>query len=168
LLTLAWNACPFEVAQETSCLNTSDWRTTAAGSTKMTVTKRHGSTVFDRANLTILDVTELSEPIPVTYEPEDFFAFYEYIFAVDLNSTDFPTSTPYSFLVTITSYLQGSDNQIEPLGGSPGIRLQEFLATPVVIYNDAWLGLTVSEPGMGKSLALAIASYRVSCINALS
>ena len=135
----------------------------------MTVTKRHGSTVFDRANLTILDVTELSDPIPVTYEPEDFFAFYEAIFAVDLNSTSFPTSTPYSFLVTISSYLQGSgDNGIEPLGGSPRIRLQEFLATPIVIYNDAWLGLTSSEPGMGKNLVLAISSYRVSCVKALS
>lgn len=161
-LTAAWTPCPLDVAQETSCLNTSEWRVTAEGSTKMTVTKRHGSTVFDRANLTIVDVTELSDPVPVTYEPTDFFAFYEHIFAVDLNSTDFDRSTPFSLLVTISSYLQGAGhNGIQPLGGSPLIRLQEFLATPVVIYNDAWLGLTASEPDMGKSLALAITSYRV-------
>jgi hypothetical protein len=127
----------------------------------MTVSKRHGSTIFDRSNLTLIDVIDLSEPLQVIYEPEELFAFYEFVFAIDLNSTDFFLSTPYSFLLTISSYLQGSKNQIQPLGGSPQIRLQEFLATPTVIYNDAWLGLTVSDPDMGKSLALAIASYRV-------
>jgi hypothetical protein len=91
------------------------------------------------------------------------FAFYEFVFAIDLNSTDFFTSTPYSFLLTVSSYLQGSGdpNQIEPIGGSSEIRLQEFLATPIVIYNDAWLGNTVSDSDMGKQLALAIPSYRV-------
>lgn len=129
----------------------------------MTVFKRHGSTIFNRSNLTLIDVIDFSEPIQVTYDPQDLFAFYEFVFAIDLNSTDFFLSTPYSFLLTISSYLQGSGSkgQIQPLGGSPQIRLQEFLATPTVIYNDAWLGLTVSDPDMGKSLALAIASYRV-------
>jgi hypothetical protein len=129
----------------------------------MTISKRYASTVFDRSNHSIVDVIEMSSPTPVTYAAQDFFAFYEYIFKVDLNSTDFPTSTPYSFLLTITSYLQnsGEDNQLEPLGGSPQRRLQEFLATPVIIYNDAWLGSTVSDPDMGKTLSLAIASYSV-------
>lgn len=129
----------------------------------MTILKRYASTVFDRSNHTIVDVIEMSSPTPVTYTAQDFFAFYEYIFKVDLNSTDFPTSTPYSFLLTITSYLQnsGENNKLEPLGGSPQRRLQEFLAAPVIIYNDAWLGSTVSDPDMGKTLSLAIASYSV-------
>jgi hypothetical protein len=135
--------------------------------TKMTISKRHGSPIFDRTNLTLLDVVDLTEPLPVTYEPADLFAFYEFVFAINLNSTDFFTSSPYSFLFTVSSYLQGSrdPNQIEPIGGSSEIRLQEFLATPIVIYNDAWLGSTVSDPDMGEQLALAIASYRVLSMN---
>jgi hypothetical protein len=129
----------------------------------MTVSKRHASTVFDRSNHSIVDVINMSPPDPVTYNPQDFFAFYEYIFRVDLNSTDFPTSTTYSFLLTMTSYLQnsGETNQLEPLGGSPQRRLQEFLAAPMIIYNDAWLGSTVTDPDMGKTLSLATASYSV-------
>ena len=129
----------------------------------MTVSKRYASTVFDRTNQTIIDVINMSPPQPVTYTPQDFFAFYEYIFKVDLNSTDFSTSTPYSFLLTIVSYLQnsGETNELEPLGGFPQKRLQEFLATPIVIYNEAWLGNTVSDPDMGKTLSLAIPSYAV-------
>jgi hypothetical protein len=137
---------------------------TTLTSTMMTVTRRHATTIFDRANLTILDVANLSDPTPVSYEPEDFFAFYQYIVKLDqtLPPEQLTTSTPYSFLLTMTKYLRGSkSNRIEPLGGSKQIRLQEFLATPIIIYNDAWLGQTTDDPDMGKSLSLATTSYRV-------
>jgi hypothetical protein len=128
----------------------------------MTVTKRHGSTVFDRVNFTVLDVTELSDPIPVMYEPEDLFALYQFIFNVNLNSSEFETSTPFSLLLTVSSFLQGTgDGPIDYLKATTQTRLREFLATPVIIYSDAWLGLPISEPDMGKTLALATASYRV-------
>lgn len=162
-LTTAWNPCPYNVAYQTSCLNTTQWRSQNLTTTKMTISKRYASTVFDRSNHSIVDIIEMSSPKPVTYAPQDFFAFYEYILKVDLNATDFPISTPYSFLLTITSYLQnsGENNRLEPLGGSPQRRLQEFLAAPIVIYNDAWLGSKVSDPDMGKSLSLAVVSYSV-------
>lgn len=163
MLIIAWNPCPYDVAYQTGCLNTTEWRSKNLTTTKMTISQRYASTVFDRSNHSIIDVIEMSPPKAVTYAPQDFFAFYESILKVDLNSTDFPTSTPYSFLLTITTYLQnsGEKNQLEPLGGSPQLRLQEFLAAPIVIYNDAWLGSTVSDPDMGKTLSLAVASYSV-------
>jgi hypothetical protein len=143
-------------------MNTSTWQTSVPVATKMSITERRASTVFDRANFTILDVMNLSDPVPVNYEPEDFFAFYKFIFAVNLTSRDFAKSTQYSFLLTIASYLHDrNDLRIQDFGGSKRIRLQEFLATPIIIYNDAWLGVTTTTPGMGKTITLAIPSYRV-------
>jgi hypothetical protein len=129
----------------------------------MTVMKRYASAVFDRANLTLVDLQNLTTPVPVVYEPSDLFAIYKSIFSLNLNSTTWDTSTQYSFLLTITTFLQGTDSetQIPSLGSIRQIRLQEFLATPIIVYNDAWLGRNVSDPDMGKSLVLAISSYRV-------
>ena len=127
----------------------------------MTVARRHASTVFDRTNLTIVDVVDMSEPVPVSYQPEDLFGFYNRIFAIDTNSTNWNTSTPFNLLLTLSSYLQPSSaKHIDPFGLQQ-VRLQEILATPLVIYNDGWLGKNISIPDMGKSLALAIPSYRV-------
>jgi len=126
--------------------------------------KRYASAIFDRSNLTLLDLQDLSEPTPVVYEPADLFAVYQQVLAINLNSTGWPTSTPFSLLLTITSFLQSNgsgDSQFQSLGSLRNIRLQEFLATPLIIYNDAWLGQNVSDPDMGKSLVLAIPSYRV-------
>ena len=129
----------------------------------MTISKRHGSTVFDRQNLTVLDVTDLSDPIPISYNPDAFFGVYETVFNIDLNETNIQISTPYLLLLTISGFLQKvGDKNIASMGGVAGnSRLMAFLATPVVIYNDAWLGRTVSNSDMGTSLALSTASYRV-------
>ena len=163
LFMVAWNPCPYSVGRTTSCLNTTDWRTIAQSNTKMTVLKRHASTVFDRGNLTVIDVTDLSDPTPVTSKPEDLFAIYQSVFSMNLNQTNVELSTPYSLLLTLSGYLQSTgEKNIATIGGvAANSRLMAFLATPIIIYNDAWLGRTVSDPDMGKSLALATASYRV-------
>lgn len=134
----------------------------------MTIVKRHGSTVFDRVNLTVIDVTDLSDPIPVVYKPDDFFAVYQTVFNIDINETNVQLSTPYLLLLTISGFLQTiGDKNIASMGGVAGnSRLMAFLATPIVIYNDAWLGRTVSNSEMGNGLALATASYRVYSLTA--
>lgn len=90
----------------------------------MSIFKRHGSTVIDRLNLTVLDVTELTDPQPVPYTPDNFFAFYDYVFKVDVNLPDFDTSAGYSFLLNIVTYLEVSTdkNELELLGGFLQIR----------------------------------------------
>jgi hypothetical protein len=129
----------------------------------MTIVKRHGSTIFDRLNLTVLDVTDLSDPTSVIYKPDDFFGVYQAVFNIDVNETNIQFSTPYLLLLTISGFLQTiGDKNIASMGGVAGnSRLMAFLATPMVIYNDAWLGRTVSNSDMGTSLSLATASYRV-------
>ena len=128
----------------------------------MTISRRHATAIFDRANLSLVDVKDLSEPVPVMYEPHDLFTIYEKVLAVNLSMPDWPQSTSFSFLFSIITFLQVEDPGIQPYTGLRQVRLNEFLATPILIYGDAWLGRVVKDSDMGKTLALAIPSYRVS------
>jgi hypothetical protein len=154
-----------------SCKNTSDWRIFVPFNVKLTITSRRASTVFDRYvivclhpyfrfNFTILDVIDYSDPVPTNYTASDFFIFYESLFAVDDKVDTYGGSVQYLFLIGIHSYLTitadtqngtGSDDRL--------LRLQDFLATPIMIFNNAvWGGDT---PDMGNSATLAAPSYRV-------
>jgi hypothetical protein len=127
----------------------------------MTISKRRASTVYNRFNFTIIDVTDLSAPSAVEYHPDDFFVFYDVLFAIDQNQADWNMSTQFMFLISIVEFLgRHSVNQIDTGEGTQQLRLQEFLATPIAIYTDAWRRHPAG-PDMGKSLALAIPSYRV-------
>ena len=100
---------------------------------------------------------DLSYPSSVNYTADDFFSFYEVIFSFDPTDT---TSTQFSFLVTISSYLLiNQDEQIDAGVRTRLLRLQEFLACPLVIFNNAYIQELM--PDMGKSLSLAIPAYRV-------
>jgi hypothetical protein len=130
----------------------------------MTVLKRQASTVFDRSNFSIMDVMDMSDAVPVSYPTKDLFAFYQFIFTINTTSTEFTTSTPFSFLLTMSSYLGKPEDtsHIQTLGDSQTRRFQEFLATPMVIYNDGWFGANSSDPDTkNKVLSLATQSYRV-------
>jgi hypothetical protein len=126
----------------------------------MTIFQRRASTVWDRFNFTVIDITELSDPTPVEYEPDNFFAFYDLILNIDLNQTDWALSSQFGLLASITGFLDfHGDNQIDAGGGSRDFRLEEFLATPIALFNSAMRRDTT--PNMGKSVALAIPGYRV-------
>jgi hypothetical protein len=127
----------------------------------MTISKRRASTVYNRFNFTITDVTDLSAPSPVQYHTDDFFVFYDILFAIDQNQADWPKSTQFTFLGSIAGFLGKLEfNQIDTGEGAQQLRLQEFLATPIALYTNAWRG-EPAGPDMGKSLALAVPSYRV-------
>jgi hypothetical protein len=158
-ITVAWNACPPATFVTGSCLNSTDWRRTDLYNIKMTISRRRASTVYSRLNFTIIDVIDLSDSSPVDYTPDDFFSFYEVIFNIDLNVTDY-TSIQFTFLGSIVGFLLSSqDQQIDNGIGTRQLRLQEFLATPLVIFNNAWIQDLTTD--MGKSLSLAVPSYRV-------
>lgn len=128
----------------------------------MTISKRRATTVFNRFNYTILDVTDLSDPVPVTYTPDDLFGFYDIILNVNLSQTNWEYSMSFALLYSIGNFLhQNQDNQLDSGGASRQSRLQEFLATPIAIFNNAWFLLPDDATTMGKSVALAVPGYRV-------
>ena len=133
----------------------------------MTISQRRASTVYDRLNFTIIDFTDLSVPSSVEYHPDDFFPFYDVIFSIDQNQTDWEQSNQFMFLYTIAAFLESTtDNQINTGVGTRQLRLREFLATPIAIYSDAFHRRPLpTGNNMGKSLAIAIPSYRVGPTN---
>ncbi len=129
-----------------------------ASVTWTTIWKRYASTVMDRLNFTILNLLNLSDPVLVTYKAEDFFNMYEFIFRADPDSPGISKSTQYSFLLTFASYYQSwTITQSNHLVILP----RDFLATPMVVFSDVWMGRTLSDQDMGKSVSLAVVSYRV-------
>lgn len=126
----------------------------------MTIFERRASTVYDRFNFTIQDVSNVSNPSLVEYQPDDFFGFYDAIFAIG-NETDFGLTTQYGFLLILSSFLLfDQDDQIEYGGGNRALRLEEFLATPIAIFNNAWFALPADD--MGNSLSMVVPGFRVS------
>src|SRR5437764_8262725 len=161
-LTVAWNSCPVSLGIDGLCLNTTDCRTAAPFNTKMTVSSRKATTVFNRSNYTILDITNLSPPVSVIYTPADLFGFYDIILNVNVSRPNWQYSTPFSLLFSLGNYLhRNQDNQLDSGGGSRQLRLQAFLATPFAVFNNAWFTLPDDSSNMGKSVALAAPGYRV-------
>ena len=158
ILTPAWNSCPFNVSRASSCLNTTDWRTVDPFNTKFTISERRASTVYDRSNFTIMEILDFSDPVSTSYTPEDFFLFYEIIFKLNTDDIYYNKTIQFLFLSTVASFLRNEVNSQVEINARL-LRLQEFLATPVAVFNNVmW---QVYTPNLGKSVTLAIPSYRV-------
>jgi hypothetical protein len=126
----------------------------------MTVSQRRASAVFDRFNFTITDILDLSDPVPTNYTADEFFMFFDIVFALNETDANWWKTTQYLFLLGIQTYLgdpmpvqngTGSDDRLS--------RLQEFMATPIFLFNNFVYGGPIED--MGTSATLAIPSYRV-------
>ena len=159
-LTEAWSSCPDDVRSKNSCFNTTDWRVVVPFNTKMTVFQRYASPVFDRFNFTITDIIDFSPPIPTNYTADDFFTFFDIVFALNETDANWWKTTQYLFLLGIQTYL-GNPTSVQNGTGSDDrlSRLQEFMATPIFLFNNVVYGGPVD--GLGKSATLAIPRYRV-------
>jgi hypothetical protein len=165
---VGWSACPDATAETSGCLNTTDWRSDIPLQTKMTISERRATTIFNRFNFTILDVVKMSDPTPVVYSPDDFFPFYEIIFAIDESQPNWFATTQMLFLTSLTSYLR-YDADTESATGSVNrvSRLQQFMAVPMAVFNDVIYGVGLPAD-MGNTASLAIPSYRVNtCLTKL-
>jgi hypothetical protein len=149
------------VSGENACLTTTDWRVVDTLNTKMTISERRATTIFDRSNLTIMDVVDLSPPIPTNYTAEDFFFFYDIIFATNQNQSNFSTTAQYLLLTTVASFINLTLTDTTFGFQATSSKLQQLLATPLLVYNYAEWG-PAPTTNMGKSMGLAIPSYRVS------
>jgi hypothetical protein len=131
----------------------------ALSNTKMTITERRASTVFNRSNYTIMDIIKISDASPTNYTVNDFFLLYEIIFAFNASKEDASLTTQYLFLEAIVQNLQNGLKANDLTTGARLLQLQAFLAAPLVVFNNiVWGGPT---PNMGNSAALAVPSYRV-------
>ena len=160
MLTKGWSTCPSDVARAHSCLNTTDWRLNIPYSTKMTTTMRRASTIFDRYNFTILGIKDLSDAAPTDYGPTDFFPFYDSIFFVDPSEPNWFQTTQYMLVVAVATYLGVNVGTQQATGSDDRLlKMQEFLAVPIFLFNNVAFGGPTSD--MGTSISLARSSYKV-------
>jgi hypothetical protein len=132
----------------------------------MTVLSRRATTIFDRSNYTILEITDLTDPVPTSYSPADLFGFYDLLLNVNETKQNWQYTTQFSLLFSLASYLHiNQDNQLDSGGESRQLQLQAFLATPFAVFNDASFVLPDTVPDdpsiMGKQVGLAVPGYRV-------
>jgi len=122
---------------------------------------RRATTVFNRFNFTIMATKDFSTPVPINYTPQDFFVFYDIIFALNQSQPNWYLTTEYMLLIAITSYL-GADLDTQRATGSNDrlLKLQEFLAVPIFLFNNVAFGGGGPTPDMGTSVTLAIPSYK--------
>jgi hypothetical protein len=117
--------------------------------------------VYNRFNLSITDIIELSDPTPILYAPEDFFPFYDLLFDVDQTALGYETSVQFSFLrsIAVDMIESSSNNTFE--AGLPSTKLKQLLATPLLVFNNVmWPSSGPSD--LGNSVAFAVPSYSVS------
>jgi len=162
LTLLAWNACPGDVGSLFSCLNTTDWRTIVPFNTKVSISQRRATTVFDRLNSSIIDILDLSPPTPMNYTAANFFALYDQVFAIPFGQ-QWNISTQYFFTLGIQQFLSTPSGTENGTGNDMQLsRLQDFLATPVFLFNNVvYYQQGGPTPDMGTQAALAYPSYRV-------
>ncbi len=130
----------------------------------MTILSRNASTVFNRTDFNILQVMDLSPPIPQLYAPNVFFSFFDVIFSINTTQPDFDQSSQYALLFMLSNYLQRSrDDLLDTGGGTRKLRLQDFLATPIAVFNDGRFPVSNEDvvPGMGTSISMAVPGYQV-------
>ena len=163
LLTPAWNACPEATSYENSCLNKTDWRLEGLLNTNMTISERRATTVFDRSNLTIVDIVDISEPTPTNYTPDDFFTFYDILFSVNETDPSYNVTPQFLLIRILVEDINANPLNWFDIGAAGGVsKLQQLLTTIPLVFNSMyWQFPFSSNIIMGKSIALAVPRYRV-------
>ena len=107
-----------------------------------------------------MDITNLSAPEATEYEPETFFQFYDIVLEVDETQSSWFSTTEYLLLTSIASYLRDDVDTEAPTEGDDRLsKLQEFLVTPILVFNNVVYGGPVEN--MGRTATLAVPSYKV-------
>ena len=161
-LTKAWAVCPSATRGAAQCLVPGlPWQTYAPLNTKMTILSRRATTAFDRRNGTITDFINLSDPIPTNYTVDNFFAIYKVMFFLPLNATVPITATiNYEFIAAIASFF--ADETVIQIDQDSNLsKMQQFLATSILTFNNQTWARPGPEWDPGTQAALGTHSLRV-------
>jgi hypothetical protein len=145
------------------CLNRSGWQLEGPFNTKMTISERQSTTVFDRSNLTIIDIVNISDPTPTNYTVNDFFTFYDIIFLVNETDPSYNITPQYLLVRLLNEDLISNPLNWFNIGAASGVsKLQQLLTTiPLIFNNMFWQYPFSSDIEMGTSVVFAIPRYRV-------
>jgi len=98
----------------------------------------------------------------MNYTAANFFALYDQVFAIPFGQ-QWNISTQYFFTLGIQQFLSTPSGTENGTGNDMQLsRLQDFLATPVFLFNNVvYYQQGGPTPDMGTQAALAYPSYRV-------
>jgi hypothetical protein len=161
----ALNACPGPLQVNSSCKSSTDWLLDAPVNTKVTISERRATTAFDRSNLTIIDILEISNPAPTNYTPNDFFVFYDIIFGVDESEPFYNLTAQYLLISQLDTNLTPLENPFDLGSAGNVLSLRQVLTAVPLIFNNMYWSYPFPYDNMGKSVALAIPGYKVGPIS---
>jgi hypothetical protein len=133
----------------------------------LTISERRATTVFDRSNLTIIDILSISDPSSTNYTTDDFFTFYDILFAVNETEPFYNLTVQYSLVSILWAVINANSdgqNWFDIGDVTPVSDLQQVLATIPLVFNSMFWQFPANftvDLNLGKSIALAIPSYRV-------
>lgn len=131
-----WAACPTSIAAEDECLVRTEWEDTIYYSIKANITLRNATVIYNAINGSIVDAIDFeAEAIPTNYTANDFFTVYD----VALNNayqTEF-YSIQYQFLLDLVEFYT-TPTQIGATAAYESMVLKQFVATPLLVYNNAF------------------------------
>jgi len=157
----ALNACPGPQQFNNSCKSSTDWLLDAPVNTKVTISERRATTVFDRSNLTIIDILEISNPVPTNYTPDDYFTFYDIVFGVDESEPFYNLTAQYLLISQLDTNLTPLENPFDLGLAGNVLSLQQVLIAVHLIFNNMYWSYPFPYDNMGKRIALAVSSYQV-------
>jgi hypothetical protein len=130
------------------------------------ITLRLATAVYDRTNFTILDVLDLSDPLPTNYTAAEFFNIFDLALKFDARSTDSYLYTAFQFLNYLTQFLavrQGASRASLNFEGT--LPLRQLIAVPILVFNNQFMeqasGVLPSQ-NRNRTASLVNPGYQVS------
>jgi len=127
------------------------------------VTGWQATTVYDRTNDTILQVLDLTNPLPTNYSAEDFLKVFDLALEIDF-APGFLNSTQYQNLEYLAVWFVPSANY--DVDYAKLLQLNQFIATPIQVFNYQFfqspgIPLIVPLENLNKTGDLAKPRYQV-------
>ena len=146
-------------------MNNTNWQTTIPYSTKVTITQRLATTVYDRTNLTIIDIFELSTPTPTSYAPSDFFPIFGLALDFDTRALDNIHYTAFQYLEYLTTFVQEQLALSRNAGFEGTLALRQLMATPVLVFNNQFIEQntdhSLPSENLNRTATLVVPGYQV-------
>lgn len=131
--------CPPDSGFNCEDIKNTTWLAKLPYTIQMTVNQRMATTVYDRSNFTILDIYDLSAPLPANYTPA---LFLQALNSVLIGASDsLLLNNAFLSIITTESLVQVD----YPTNGQPSnevdilTHLKRLMTTPMLVYNIPFL-----------------------------
>lgn len=163
-----WSVCPDEFNEKDLCMNDTSWKTPLQDTTTVSQFKRYATVAYDIANLSIMSVESMTDPVPEKIDPSAFVSFFA---ALAKPIPENVTVTDPLFKEAAASYAtqQGLGfvmrlfhSKFSASKQSPTSILRSFLVVPIQFSTTMWQAVSFDTvpADLKVQASLAKSSYR--------